>query len=245
MLCEYGCGKEATHQFKNSKLCCSKSVNSCPVKKKPDLNSKNPGICEYGCGEPAVYQFTNGKWCCSNSHTKCLTFRKKKSESTKGKCYLPKDFIEKQRSIMLNGRAKFMNSFPRDSEKERIRRINQKQRMLDGQAVYMNRFIRNPSKPQVELYKRVKELYPNAILNYPCYQLNFSLDVAIPDLMICFESDGTWYHQDHEKDIKRQTEIEKLGWVVVRYYPVDTIKQVPSKDQIKQDIIDVINNKVI
>jgi len=30
MICEYGCGKEATHQFKNGKWCCSKSHNSCP-----------------------------------------------------------------------------------------------------------------------------------------------------------------------------------------------------------------------
>lgn len=31
MLCEYGCGKEAKHQFKNGKWCCSKSTSSCPV----------------------------------------------------------------------------------------------------------------------------------------------------------------------------------------------------------------------
>ncbi len=28
-LCEYGCGKEAKHQFKNGRWCCSKSSNSC------------------------------------------------------------------------------------------------------------------------------------------------------------------------------------------------------------------------
>ncbi len=38
MLCEYGCEKEATHQFKNGKWCCSKSHNSCPSLKK--INSK-------------------------------------------------------------------------------------------------------------------------------------------------------------------------------------------------------------
>lgn len=29
ILCEYGCGQEATHQFKNGKWCCSKTTNQC------------------------------------------------------------------------------------------------------------------------------------------------------------------------------------------------------------------------
>ena len=29
MLCDYGCGQEATHQFKNGKWCCSKNISSC------------------------------------------------------------------------------------------------------------------------------------------------------------------------------------------------------------------------
>ena len=33
MLCEYGCGQEATHQFKNGKWCCSKIFSSCPAMK--------------------------------------------------------------------------------------------------------------------------------------------------------------------------------------------------------------------
>lgn len=34
MLCEYGCGLEATNQLKNEKWCCSKSQNSCPSLRK-------------------------------------------------------------------------------------------------------------------------------------------------------------------------------------------------------------------
>lgn len=37
-LCEYGCGNEAKHQFKNGKWCCSDSTNKCPkVKTKNSL----------------------------------------------------------------------------------------------------------------------------------------------------------------------------------------------------------------
>jgi hypothetical protein len=31
MICEYGCEKEATHQFKNGKWCCCKNISSCPA----------------------------------------------------------------------------------------------------------------------------------------------------------------------------------------------------------------------
>jgi len=31
MICDYGCGQEATHQFKNGKWCCSQHYTKCPV----------------------------------------------------------------------------------------------------------------------------------------------------------------------------------------------------------------------
>jgi len=123
--------------------------------------------------------------------------------------------------------------------------------MLEGGAVYISSFIKNPSKPQVELYNRIKELYSSAELNYPLYRgegnKNYSLDVAIPELKICFESDGSWWHPNEEKDLIRQNEIEELGWKVIRYKS-DSTKQVPSKEQIKNDIekiIEEINNVTI
>jgi len=58
-ICEYGCGQEATHQFKNGKWCCSTNTKSCPAKKELDTWSifyqkdKNPNYkfsyCKY-CG---------------------------------------------------------------------------------------------------------------------------------------------------------------------------------------------------
>jgi len=39
-LCEYGCGQEAKHQFKNGKWCCSKYHSSCPQIKKVKIGSK-------------------------------------------------------------------------------------------------------------------------------------------------------------------------------------------------------------
>jgi len=40
-LCEYGCGKEATHQFKSTKKwCCTNNVNNCEGKKERDIQKK-------------------------------------------------------------------------------------------------------------------------------------------------------------------------------------------------------------
>ena len=126
------------------------------------------------------------------------------------------------------------------------RRKEQSKYMLDGGAVYSQSFIKSPSKPQVELYNRVKELYPDAELNYPCYRgkgkRSYSLDVAIPELKICFESDGSWWHPNKEKDLIRQKNIEELGWKLIRYINIDFIKQVPTKEQVKNDILEIIKN---
>jgi len=83
-ICEYGCGQEAKHQFKNGKWCCSEVYTKCPfikdkyrkkllvgnpskvkqtrekmsyIKKHSSykINVDNNILCEYGCGQPARY----------------------------------------------------------------------------------------------------------------------------------------------------------------------------------------------
>lgn len=41
MKCAYGCGAEASHQFKNGKWCCSSASSSCPGMKKKNSNSNS------------------------------------------------------------------------------------------------------------------------------------------------------------------------------------------------------------
>ena len=40
ILCDYGCGLEATHQFKNGKWCCSSNTSKCPSKRKLFSNNR-------------------------------------------------------------------------------------------------------------------------------------------------------------------------------------------------------------
>ena len=37
-LCDFGCGREAKHKFKNNKWCCETSANKCPTLKKKNSN---------------------------------------------------------------------------------------------------------------------------------------------------------------------------------------------------------------
>ena len=104
-------------------------------------------------------------------------------------------------------------------------RNKQRQRMLNGQAAYCNTFINNPSKPQIELFKIIKEMYPNSKLNFQI--LNYSIDIVIPEFKLAIEYDGSYWHKDKkEYDQKRQQKIESLGWKFIRY-----VDYIPSKEE--------------
>jgi G:T-mismatch repair DNA endonuclease (very short patch repair protein) len=104
-----------------------------------------------------------------------------------------------------------------------------RKRMQSGGAAYANSFNKNPSKPQVQLYEMVKLLYPSAILNY--LYGKYCIDIAIPEPKIAIEYDGSYWHQDKEKDVKRQKELEERGWRFIRYKD-----HIPTEGSLIKDI---------
>ncbi len=110
-------------------------------------------------------------------------------------------------------------------------REKQRQRMLNGGAAYCNTFINNPSKPQIELFNLVKQIEIWPVLNFAVKELNICIDIAIPTKMIAIEYDGSYWHQDKEKDDKRQKQLEDLGWKFIRYRDI-----IPSLDELRNDI---------
>lgn len=70
------------------------------------------------------------------------------------------------------------------------------------------------SAPQLKLYEEILKQYPTAVLEYPvgC----FCIDIAVPELKLAFEYDGEYWHQDKEKDKKRDEILHQLGWKVTR-----------------------------
>lgn len=146
------------------------------------------------------------------------------------------DVIEKKRFSMLGNK----NHAKRDDVRKKISigllRVSskQKERMLNGLASYANSFVKNPSKPQVKLFEMTKLLCHCAVLNFPVEEINRNIDIAIPLHKIAIEYDGSYWHQDEEKDAKRQEQLELLGWKFIRYRDY-----IPSLDELKKSIMEV------
>ena len=94
------------------------------------------------------------------------------------------------------------------------KRAEERKKELKKSGAYGQSITPKISAPQLELFKMVKEKYPTAVLEYPV--LDYCLDIAVPELKVCFEYDGSYWH-DIEKDKKRDEVLEEMGWKVIRY----------------------------
>jgi len=93
-------------------------------------------------------------------------------------------------------------------------RTKKRKKELKRSGAYGQSITPRISAPQLKLFQMVKEKYPTAILEYPV--LDYCLDIAVPDLKLCFEYDGSYWH-DKERDKKRDEVLEKMGWKVIRF----------------------------
>jgi len=98
-----------------------------------------------------------------------------------------------------------------------------------------------PSKPQLKLFDVVKEVIPEARLEF-CQNLKYdderyyySLDIAIYELKLNIEYDCAWTHPDPSKDAFRDKVLASFGWKTIRYF-----ERIPTKEELEEDI-----NKVL
>lgn len=73
------------------------------------------------------------------------------------------------------------------------------------------------SKGQWNLYYKLKKKYPDAVINFPV-RTNKTIryiDVGIPSLKKGYEYDGIAWHKDKEKDLRRDIELQEMGWKIV------------------------------
>lgn len=108
-------------------------------------------------------------------------------------------------------------------EKAKEMKEERKDMMLNGGAAKARRGMKSQSKPQIELFKLVKKLFPNAELEYPC--CNKSVDIAIVEHMIAIEYDEPYWHQDKIYDRKRKILIESNGWKCINYTKIPTLSK--------------------
>ena len=235
-FCHYGCGKEATHQFKNGKWCCSNHINKCSENNRKITKSREG----YRHSEKTRKKISE-----SNKGRISPMYGKKHTEEAKRKMsnnqigeknsLYGKEYSIEEREKRSEIIKKFMYS-----KEGIIYRKKLKNKMLNGRAAWMNKFIKNPSKPEILLREIVKELYPNCEFQYQVF--NYSLDTAIPEYKIAIEYDG-WYHFDCQEHIdyhkKRQRKIEEQGWKFIRY---NIFSKFPTKNEIENEINKILKD---
>jgi hypothetical protein len=102
-------------------------------------------------------------------------------------------------------------------------------------GVYACSKVSNPSKPQLVLFEMVKEIFPEAEIEYWIENVRRKIDIVIKEIMIAIEYDGSYWHQDKEADYNRQKSLEEFGWKFLRY-----VDKIPSKDELVKDIQNLI-----
>jgi len=127
---------------------------------------------------------------------------------------------------------------------EQIREKSEKTMIEKYGVKYATQLVRRPSIPQIVIFRNVKELCLDTELEYPF--LNYTLDIAILSLKIDIEYDGFRYHQGRElHDKKRDEELKKRGWRIIRYKGIEGKDIVPTKDQILKDIQNLIQGGIV
>lgn len=72
------------------------------------------------------------------------------------------------------------------------------------------------SSQQIKLHEMIKEKYPNAELNYPYSTCSLDIFVEVNGVKIDVEYDGSYWHQDQQKDIKRDKFLQSQGFKALR-----------------------------
>lgn len=267
-LCSYGCGQEAIKQFKNGRWCCSRKVEMCQVKRNSLKKLENKGRFKkenvpWNKDKTGVYTKETLSKIGESSSKRIWSeeSRKKQKEKmigkNKGRKLEPhtekwkREHGEKMKgernpskrkevSEKISKKIKEKRKDPDSSYNSKEYREKQSKFMKNGGAVHANSFNINPSEPQVRTWKITSLICPYVYLNFPITHLenDYSIDIAIPKLSIAIEYDGSYWHQNEEKDLKRQKELEEDGWKFIRYKDV-----VPTEEQVKEDVNKILNGE--
>lgn len=98
------------------------------------------------------------------------------------------------------------------------------------------------SSQQLQLYELLSTEFPNDIveLNYPVSKLNLDVLVIHKDVPIDVEYDCCYWHQNQQKDIKRDKVVNSFGYKVLR---IKARKKIPPAQEIKDKIDELINSQ--
>lgn len=89
------------------------------------------------------------------------------------------------------------------------------------------------SKQQIELCEILKAEYGNCGLNQPCGRFSLDCVIVVNDIRIDVEFDGWYWHQDKQRDRRRDEIVKSKGYKVFR---ILSDKKLPTVEQIREKI---------
>ena len=72
------------------------------------------------------------------------------------------------------------------------------------------------SSQQIIIFEMIKKQYDNCILNHPEDKACFDIALFIDNIKIDIEYDGWYWHQDKQKDRRRDEHFKSKGWKILR-----------------------------
>lgn len=105
----------------------------------------------------------------------------------------------------------------------------------------MNTMYKNGTVPtsqaQMQTYKTLKELQYNVELNYPYSRCSLDIALFYENIKIDVEYDGSYWHQDSQRDRRRDEFMKSEGWKVLR---VKGRRNPPTSEQ----LVDAVNELI-
>lgn len=90
------------------------------------------------------------------------------------------------------------------------------------------------SKPQIELFNKLKKIYGNCELNYPCGRCSLDCMIIVDGIKIDIEYDGQYWHKNKgSKDYQRDWFVRSQGYKILR---INGNTQIPTEEDIKNAI---------
>jgi hypothetical protein len=89
------------------------------------------------------------------------------------------------------------------------------------------------SSQQLAIYDLLKQRYKDCEINYPCGPCSLDCRVVENDILIDIEYDGSYWHQDMQRDRRRDEYIKSLGYKILR---IKSRRDIPAKEELIQAI---------
>jgi transposase len=126
--------------------------------------------------------------------------------------------------------------------KEQYQQLIKNGQMRKREAAFVNLTklgTTRSSKPQQMLFEIILKYFEQAIYNLPIKNSNnrfWIIDIAIPNYKIAIEYDGSFWHQNKEKDKIRDKSLLDMGWKTIRMHYINT----PSYLELEKDFLQLI-----